>query len=385
VPVGDGWIYTRPFEPVVVDGSLVGRGSSDNKSGVIGSMSVMEMLRDCQIPIKSRIQAFIGSNEESGMGDMEAFVANEAMPDLSLVPDSAFACSLGEKGILRMWAKCGRPLKTILGFQGGNAFNVVLDRVNVTIAANDALAQELKEKTAGNDSFVVNVDADGTIQLQAIGIAKHAAAPVGGVNATVLAADLLLSCENLDGSDRTVLQDVTDALTSYWGEGLGIDFEDSDFGKLTCVNGMMDVEDGYLRVSLDIRYGIQMPGAKLEKLLATAWEAKGWKIVYMFNREGFAVDKDSPIPQMLVDVCHEVTGREYKTYQMAGGTYSRYLKNAFTVGTCAADPDRELKLTPPAGHGGAHMKDEAIDIAGFHQAIRILAHYVITCDQVLNA
>jgi succinyl-diaminopimelate desuccinylase len=222
------------------------------------------------------------------------------------------------------------------------------------------------------------------MHLRAIGIAKHAAAPVGGVNATILAADLLLTCDALDESDREVLQDVSDAMTSYWGEGLGIAFEDPDFGKLTCVNGMMDMEDGHLKVSVDIRYGVQLPGAQLEAQLATAWEAKGWKIDYMFNREGFAVDKASPIPQTLVDICQEVTGREFKTYWMAGGTYSRYLKNSFTIGVCAADPDRKVKLDPPAGHGGAHMKDESIDIEGYFQALRIMAHYVIACDQAIH-
>ena len=35
VPVSAGWLLTEPFDPIVKDGWLVGRGSSDNKSGVM--------------------------------------------------------------------------------------------------------------------------------------------------------------------------------------------------------------------------------------------------------------------------------------------------------------------------------------------------------------
>ena len=33
VPVGDSWIYTQPFEPIIKGDTLIGRGVSDNKSG----------------------------------------------------------------------------------------------------------------------------------------------------------------------------------------------------------------------------------------------------------------------------------------------------------------------------------------------------------------
>ena len=35
VPAGDGWAFTQPFEPVIQNGTLIGRGVCDNKNGVI--------------------------------------------------------------------------------------------------------------------------------------------------------------------------------------------------------------------------------------------------------------------------------------------------------------------------------------------------------------
>ena len=35
VPTGDGWLYTQPFDPVIQNGMLIGRGVADNKNGAI--------------------------------------------------------------------------------------------------------------------------------------------------------------------------------------------------------------------------------------------------------------------------------------------------------------------------------------------------------------
>jgi len=384
VPTGDGWLFTQPFDPIVKEGMLIGRGSGDNKSGVMAATSILEALRDCQIPMSCKVQAFVGSNEESGMGDMEAFVANEKMPDLSLIPDSGFPCVLGEKGILRMWAKCDRSLSVIRDFRGGDAFNIVLDHAEAVLPNNTALEAQIRAAIDGNSAFELSATDEGLL-LQATGIAKHAAHPEGGINATVLLADLLIGCDALDANDREILKTVSDLTTAYDGSGLGIAFDDPDFGPLTCANGMVAVEDGHLKVSLDIRYGVDMAPDRLEQLLAKAWNAKGWQIVYMNNRAGFNAPKDSPIPQIMVDTCREITGQELKPYRMSGGTYARYLKNAFAVGVSAAIPgDTGAKLKIPAGRGGAHQRDEAISIDNYFQALRILIHAVIQCDRAIS-
>ena len=383
VPVSAGWLLTEPFEPIVKDGWLVGRGASDNKSGVMIAHSLLSLFRDCDIPLKSKLLAFVGSNEESGMGDITAFVKNEQMPDLSLIPDSAFPCSLGEKGILRMWAECDTPLETIKEFNGGDAFNTVLDKVTIVIDATPQLVAEIDNKVAQNDSFVLTHNNDGTVTLVAKGAAMHAAYPFGSVNAAVIAAKMLCDCKHFNNSDKEILNTVVWMLESNYGENLGIKLED-EFGHLTVANGMVAIENGKLRISLDIRYGTAMPGAELEARLDQVCKCKGWQIVYMHNREGFSTPKDSPIPDILVDLCQELTGKEYKTFRMAGGTYARYLKNAFAVGKDAVVPGQtRTPLGLPNGHGGGHQKDEVCHIDSLYQAIRILAHTIIAYDQTI--
>lgn len=384
VPAGDDWMYTEPFTPIIKDGMLIGRGSGDNKSGVMASLCVMEMLRDCGVKLGSRLQVFVGSNEENGMGDIQNYVAREQLPDLCLVPDSGFPCGLGEKGILRMWVKCKAPLTAVRSFAGGDAFNIVLDRVDAVLEPNGALAAELAQRCGGDSGCTVEVAEDGAIRVQAVGIAKHAAYPDGGVNAVYLMSKLLAGCENLPEQDRKVFATVEGFLTGHWGEGFGVQHEDSHFGRLTAVCGMVKLEDGCLCVSIDSRYGTECDGDSLEQKLRSCWAEAGWDTVYMENRPGYLVDEACPVPAMLTEIYREMTGRENGCYYMPGGTYGRYLKNTFTVGACALAADRAPGMVMPAGRGGAHQRDEAVDIESFFLGVRVLAQYVLACDKLLS-
>jgi len=386
VPAGDGWLYTEPFEPIIKDGIAIGRGCGDNKSGVMASLFAAQIIKECQLPIKSRLQLFVGSNEESGMADIQAFAANETMPDLCLVPDARYPCSLGEKGILRQWTKCNAPMEDILDFKGGCAFNVVLDYVEVTLKYTAERMAELALMVSGNPAYTVAQAADGTILLTATGASKHAASPEGSVNATVLAAKLLAECATISDTDRAQMKTIVDFLEDYYGGGLGISFEEEGFGKLSCANGMVKVEDGHLCISLDIRYGTGMDPKKLETLLDAAWDKAGWLLTYRVNEPGFKVDSSSPIPGLLTQVAQEVTGADFQPYWMSGGTYSRYLKNAYTVGASAVDASSTAVVPEmPAGHGGAHQRDEYCVVDEFLQGVRLLTHCILACDQVLNA
>ena len=385
VPAGDGWLYTEPFEPIIRDGVVIGRGCMDNKAGVMASLFATQILKECGLPLKSRVMVFVGSNEESGMADLVSFVKNEKMPDLCLVPDATYPCSLGEKGHLKQWNQCNTPLVDILNFNGDGAFNIVLDSVQVTIRHTPELLAELIAKTADNAAFALTQNPEGHILLTAKGASKHSAYPEGSVNAAILACGLLGECESLCASDRFQMQTVARLMDGYYGEGLGIAFEEPGFNKLTCTNGMVKVDDGRLCVSVDIRYGAGMPAEKLESLLDQAWESAGWSLMFRNNEHGAKVDPDSPIPELLTQVTCQVTGEQYRPYWMFAGTYSRHLHNTYTIGAYVHDPNsKAVRPKLPAGHGGAHQRDEVCNVDDFLLGVRLLANYILACDRAIN-
>ncbi len=384
VPVGDGWIFTEPFNPVIKEGSLIGRGVEDNKSGIIASLCLMKFLRDSGISLGSRIEAFIGSDEECGMDDMKAYLSEQSIPDISFVPDADFPCSTGEKGICHLWAKNKTAFKDIKSIKAGEAFNIVLDKIETEIVYSESLYNEITEKLVGNEKITLSSE-NGVIKLLAKGISKHASIPEGSENAALTLFTLLSECENLCENDRVILKNAVEALSCYYGKGLNILHEDINFGKTTCTNGMVKIEDESLMLSFDIRYGDTQDAALLESNSAEALDKLGFEVTYKDNSPGFSIDRDSKIPEVLENIFAEITGEYHKSVLMSGGTYARKLKNAFSLGTSVILPDRKDKvLQMPEGHGGPHQRDERIDIEGFFTAVRILLHYVIECDKIIN-
>ena len=383
VPVcEEDWIYTKPFEPKVIDGTLIGRGVEDNKSGVMAALCAMRIIKECNIPVKSKLVTFIGAEEETGMSDIEAFVNEQPMPDVSIVPDADFPCSIGEKGIYHYWAKCGKKLTQIEDFCGGEAFNIVLDKVTVKIKSTDEIKKELEEKTSQNEAFSIS-EANDILTLTSKGLAKHACEPEGSVNAAYLAAELLSEIESLPDSDREIMNEAKTILACPFGTSMGLDHDDIRFGKLTFVNGQAAVEDGFLKLSFDTRYGSTLAGDVLENNVTTSFGNLGWSVETNSHSEGFSIADDSPIPQALEEVFHSVTGFDQKAIRLGGGTYARKLNNAFSVGTFIMRADRKTPfMEMPAGHGGAHQADEKIDLEGFFDAVRIITQYIINIDIV---
>ena len=384
VPVGEDWIYTEPFNPIIKVGALIGRGNEDNKSGIIASLCIMEFLRDNNINLESTLEAFIGSDEECGMQDLINYLAQQEMPDVSIVPDADFPCSTGEKGIYHFWCNCRDSFSDIISIRGGEAFNIVLDKVYTDIKYSDELYNEIICKTKESDNFTVSAE-NNTISILSKGIAKHASKPEGSLNAAYLMAELLSDCNNLCENDKAIMCKVKEILSDSYGKTLDIAHNDINFGKTTSVNGMVKTENGKIALSFDCRYGDTYASDSIESNSEEALDKLGFDITYKDNRSGFSIDKNSSIPIELENIYAECTGTHLKSVLMSGGTYARRLKNAFSVGTYIIRQDRQTPVFKmPEGHGGAHQCDEMIDIEGFFEALRVIIHYVLACDKIIN-
>lgn len=380
VPVGEGWIYTEPFNPVIKDGTLIGRGVEDNKSGVIAALCLFRFMKENGIRLKNKLELFIGSDEECGMNDMKEYLQNEVMPEVSLVPDADFPCSVGEKGIYHLMAESNAAFDSLVSISGGQAYNIVLDNVTVEIPCTDEVFNEIKLRMKENENIICS-----NSELIFKGIAKHASIPEGSVNAAMTAIDFLLDCDFVSSGDKDILSNAEILLGCYYGGGFGIECTDPVFGKTTCVNGMCRTVNGKLRLSFDIRYGDSVDGKELEKKIDSRLEQLGFTAVEKDNRPGFSIDKDSKFPAIFEDIYEQLIGERLNRVTMAGGTYARKLKNAFSIGTSIIKKDRaKPTLEMPVGHGGPHQCDECIDIEGFFEAVKVLFNYILACDEELN-
>ena len=379
VPVNEAdWTVCAPFEPVVRDGFVYGRGSDDNKSGIVASLYAVKMLRELELPFDGKLMLYIGSNEESGMADIAEFVKNEPMPDISLVPDGGYPFSYGEKSILRLYLTSKTAFREVIDITGGKAVNMVLDQVEAQIVDKPRLWDELIRITADDDCITVDRAGD-RITVTATGVAAHAAHPADGVNALDILAEVLGKCQSLCENDRAVFGRISALLADCNGASLGVPLTDPAFGALTAANGVVRTESGKLSLSFDVRFG---NSSTCQDVLAAIKQhtSDHWEVQNVRATDGFLLDVNGETPMKILDVYRTVSGQtDAAPFLMGGGTYARHLKNAYSVGTVAWYKCKNPVL--PKGHGGAHQSDEFLCIDAFLEAIKILTATIVECGE----
>jgi len=104
VPAGDGW-ETDPFEPVEVDGRIVGRGAMDNKGPLAAMMLAAAYLKDREADLPGQLVLVGCADEEAGsvLGMIYLLAECGLEADCAIVPDAGHSMQLvdvGEKGAL---------------------------------------------------------------------------------------------------------------------------------------------------------------------------------------------------------------------------------------------------------------------------------------------
>jgi acetylornithine deacetylase len=102
--VGDDkeWL-TPPFETVIRDGDIVGRGVADMKGGIAASLFAIKLLKDLGITLKGdlQIQSVIG--EEVGEAGTQACVERGYSADYAVVVDTSDLHIQGQGGVITGW------------------------------------------------------------------------------------------------------------------------------------------------------------------------------------------------------------------------------------------------------------------------------------------
>jgi succinyl-diaminopimelate desuccinylase len=89
VPVGDGWTH-GPFNPVIENGKLYGRGVNDDKGPTMAAFYAMRALKEMNVPLKRKIRLILGTDEESGMRCIKHYLTKYDPPVIGFAPDATF-------------------------------------------------------------------------------------------------------------------------------------------------------------------------------------------------------------------------------------------------------------------------------------------------------
>lgn len=415
VPAGNHWTY-KPFEPVLKDCFLIGRGSQDNKGPAVGILYMMKCLRELDIPMKHQLRLFVGCDEERGMKDMEYYTSHYPTPRLSMIADSGFPVCYGEKGIIE-----GRFLsedtvsEVIRELAGGSASNMIPDAAYVVLRATKELTEALTEMkimatdedkslqsgmtaTSAKESDPHGTDSEGqnfprikaeqengTIRISAAGNSKHSAFPEGSINAIHELMHFLSELMPLPEKDRELLRRLAYLSEEYYGEHTGIAGNDQVSGKTTCAATVLSLKDRQIVLHFNIRYIITADRDALSANLMQTGEKN--KLIWKTERDSAPnyFPKEHPAVQLLTDLYNEITGSNSESFVMGGGTYARKLPRAFAYGVGGMkESEEDLRIKKQLflpGHGGAHEPDEGLNLRLLTEAMKIYTMAVIALNE----
>lgn len=102
------WL-TNPFDPVIVDGRIVGRGSSDMKGGIAGVLFALKLLREANVDMNGDIifESVIG--EEVGEAGTLQCYERGYNADFALVVDTSDLRIQGQGGVITGWITVKSP------------------------------------------------------------------------------------------------------------------------------------------------------------------------------------------------------------------------------------------------------------------------------------
>lgn len=373
VPEASGWIY-EPYEPIVKDGYMIGRGVSDNKGPGVSVLYALRFIKENNIPLKHGLRLMFGSDEETGMADVEYYLKNVKPPVFTLVPDAMYPVCYGEKGIFE-GNIISQPFADthIERFEAGVASNVVPDRATLVLKNVDF------SKLKAQECETVTVTQEGQfVTLQATGTSAHAAMPEGSLNAIGEACKVASKSGVLSAQEKEFFDFIANLVSTYYGEGLAVNCEDEIFGKLTCIAGMSKFEKGKLVININIRYPLAIKDRELEeKIVATLTKVKA-TIDITSNGKTHYFDKDHPAVGVLTDLYNNIFEKNDKPYVTGGGTYARKFPNAVGFGVSVQGAPNPM----PEHHGGAHQPDEVANLEDLYRGIKVYVKAFMALDKM---
>ncbi|TWT12423.1 dipeptidase PepV [Streptococcus sp. sy004] len=344
VPAGSGW-ETDPYQPVIKDGKLYARGSSDDKGPTMACYYGLKIIKELGLPISKKVRFIVGTDEESGWADMDYYFVNNGLkdPDFAFSPDAEFPIINGEKGNITEYLHFSGHNQGevhLHSFKGGLRENMVPESATAVIsgAVNQ---QELVEKLS---EFTKQYAVSGQVevvekgyQVTIFGKSAHGSTPEEGVNGATLLA-LFLNQFAFEGEAAAYLAIATNLHDDFKAEKLGLAYTDACMGDLSMNAGVFRFEDNSVdnTIALNFRY----PQGTDEQVLKTGLEKlDGVSKVTLSSAHHTPhyVPMDDELVKTLLSVYEKQTGLKGHEVVIGGGTFGRLLKRGVAYGAMFPD------------------------------------------------
>lgn len=363
VPEGDGWTH-EPYGAEIVDGQMIGRGTSDDKGPGVAALFAMKAILDAGIPLRRRCRLILGCDEECGMQDLEHYEEKIGLPAKGFSPDANFPLINTEKGIMGMTLHAPMEDARLISIECGTRSNVVPGAATAILAGDwREAAADAFDAPDENCALEAELTGEGRTRVTVTGVPAHASLPDKGRNAGKMLLRVLRAL-GIGGAPVALLDEA--AGDENDGAGLGIAGSDAVSGKLTINLGLLSVRDGALNVTFDCRFPVFFNDRAISETVEKRLAPAGFAMDPTHPSAPHHVPESSELVQKLIGVYNDVMGENAKPFAIGGGTYARHLKEGVAFGMLfPGEPELE------------HQANESISIESLVRAARIYAYAIV--------
>lgn len=380
VPVTpENWVLedgTRldPFKVTLIGDRMYGRGTEDDKNGIVVALYAMKIIKEEQLPLARNFKLLVDTTEETSGDAIPYYFEHNPTPNYNLALDGGYPVVIAEKGYGTVMATFARRAAEGKGAEithltGGLATNqipstsvatLITEQPAQLVASLQKAGAEYVKQHGGNFQVAAKVVGK-DVELTVTGVSAHSSEPESGVNPVARMLDLINSQDGKIAFKHNAFTDAARYAADNWGldylgKQLGIGFSDDFMGPLTTSPTLVSVDDQVLKLAVNLR----VPKGKTPEVL------KGEitdKLAAWSKKTGVAVNIDTKIAEpmyrnpegewvkALLAVASENLGMAHKFGTSAGATSVHELPNGVQFGL--ARP--EVKYT---GHTDNEFKTQ---------------------------
>ncbi|WMN15421.1 dipeptidase [Pseudomonas piscis] len=361
VPVTpENWVLqdgTRldPFKVTLIGDRMYGRGTEDDKNGIVVALYAMKIVKEEQLPLARNFKLLVDTTEETSGDAIPYYFEHNPVPNYNLALDGGYPVVIAEKGYGTVMATFAQRAAEGTGAQithltGGLATNqipstsvatLVTEQPAELVASLQKAGAEYVKRHGGN--FKIDARVQGKdVLLTVTGVSAHSSEPESGVNPVARMLDFVHGLEGKVALKHNSFTDAAHYLADNWGldyEGkkLGVGFSDAFMGPLTTSPTLVSVDDKALKVAVNLR----VPKGKAPEALKAqisdkleAWSKQN-QVAVQFNTSVAAPMYRNPEGEWvkaLLDVASENLGMAHKFGTSAGATSVHELPNGVQFG-----------------------------------------------------
>ncbi|RPF57677.1 dipeptidase PepV [Abyssicoccus albus] len=351
VPAGSGW-DTDPFEAVIKEDKIIGRGTLDDKGPTIAAYYAAKILTDLNIEVNKTFRMIIGTDEESDWQCTAAYFNHQPMPDLGFAPDADFPLIHGEKGISTfdvMYSMNDITDEhsviddvTVLEVTSGDRYNMVPDQTSVTLRIKEQMTRVIqqfenyiREEGIEGKAFVDQ----GDLILTVNGKSAHGSTPELGHNAMFDMIEFLDTL-SVDETFRPFME----MYKHEWLNNLNGELNDMNYSHE--VMGDVSINAGIVRyvrgkqahVGVNLRfptgYSFDHQIEQLRNRLGQTFNIKLNEV-----QQPHYVDPNDPFVETLLTAYQNQSGDMTPPFTIGGGTYARTLDKGVAFGAMFNDSE----------------------------------------------